>query len=522
MINKQVVQQFIHRPRENFDWIKTVSRHELEESIHEICPSFNPKVTLFTHQLASIYLGLCLEDFLYFLDMGAGKTLIALSLAQARKDLKQVKRILVVVPNLVNIESWIEEINDKTTLKAVGLSGTREERFALIEHKADIYIINYDGLPIFTSEFQESGKGKRKRTLNKKMLRQFATRFQMVIYDEIHHVKHTDTLTYKICDGLSNFIPYRYGLTGTPLGRDPSNFWAQFHVIDRGETLGENKTLFLQALFVKQANYWGGVNWIFPEKNKPILQKMLGHRSLRYADYECSDLPPLTMIKVPLTLYADAAKIYRNLVMDSIEQGKGNLTAQERKNYYSKTRQVASGFMYNDVEDEQTTLQFLNPKIEALEEILNDVPTDCRIVIFHIFNQSGLDIIAQLKKQKIKFAAMNVTTDTDKVSEYRRFKQDKSVRVLVVNVASGGEGLNLQDANYAIFYEPIDRPDVHRQALKRTHRTGQTKHVYIYQFLMKNTVEMKILEFLEEGKALFNALVDGKINLQDALMGQSN
>lgn len=117
---------------------------------------------------------------------------------------------------------------------------------------------------------------------------------------------------------------------------------------------------------MKQANYWGGVNWIFPEKNKPILQKMLGHRSLRYADYECSDLPPLTMIKVPLTLYADAAKIYRNLVMDSIEQGKGNLTAQERKNYYSKTRQVASGFMYNDVEDEQTTLQFLNPKIEAL------------------------------------------------------------------------------------------------------------------------------------------------------------
>ncbi len=66
--------------------------------------------------------------------------------------------------------------------------------------------------------------------------------------------------------------------------------------------------------------------------------------------------------------------------------------------------------------------------------------------------------------------------------------------MLVVNIASGGEGLNLQDANFVLFYEPVDRPDVYRQALKRCHRTGQKKHVYIYQFLTKNTVEDKIFK----------------------------
>lgn len=460
-------------------------------------------------------------DGLYITDncIVTHNTLLALNIIHCRQQLKQVKRSLVVVPNLVNIESWVEEIKDKTGLTAVGLSGTKEERLALLEQQANIYIVNYDGLPIFTTDFTPQGKGKKKRVINKKALRQFATRFQLIVLDEIHHVKHSTTLTYQVCNGLADYIPYRYGLTGTPIGRDPSNFWAQFHVIDRGETLGTSKTLFLQALFIKQASYWGGVQWVFPEKNKSTLQKMLTHRSLRYADNECNDLPPVTLIKVPLIMNADAAAVYRNLIMEAIEQGKTGLSAKERKNYYSKTRQVASGFMYEDVDNERVTMQFTNPKLDALEEILDVIPADCRVIIFHIFNQSGKDIVAFLKKKKVKHAAMNITADTDKVSEYKRFKQDKSVQVLVVNMASGGEGLNLQDANYCIFYEPVDRPDVHRQALKRTHRTGQTKHVYIYQFLMKNTVEMKILQFLDEGKSMFDALVDGKINFSQLLSG---
>ena len=154
--------------------------------------------------------------------------------------------------NLVNVESWIEEIQVATNLTAVGLTGTKAERLALLEQHASIYIVNYDGLPIFTTDFKEvsSKKTTRKRVLNKKALRSFATRFQMMILDEIHHVKHTNTLTYQICNELANIIPYRLGMTGTPVGRDPANFWAQFHVIDRGETLGNNKTIFLQALFL--------------------------------------------------------------------------------------------------------------------------------------------------------------------------------------------------------------------------------------------------------------------------------
>lgn len=535
MIAKQAIQEFLDRPRDNFEWIKKATRQELELAIKELCPTIKYKTKPFTHQLAAAYLGLCFNGFLYFLDMGLGKSLSSLMVAQCRKNLRQVKCVLIVVPNLVNIESWLEEVKNHTQMTAIGLVGTKEERLNLIKQKSDIKIINYDGLPIFTTNFQEVKKtkqnSKRKRVIDKRQLKAFALNFQMVVYDEIHHVKHTNTLTYQICDGISEYVPYRLGMTGTPVGRDPSNFWAQFNVVDRGETLGTTKTLYLQALFKQQASYWGGVDWIFPEKNRPKLQQMLLHRSLRYADTECDDLPPVSIIKVPLVLSPEAQTIYRNLVMESVEQAKGNTqeAKQQRKNYYSKTRQVASGFLYMDGEDVlddenevvtkgmRQTLTFENPKLAALEEILNDVPIDCKVVIFHVFNQSGLDIVALLKRLKIKHAAMNVLASGSKVDEYKRFKTDPKTRILVVNIASGGEGLNLQDANFCVFYEHTDNPATFRQAMKRCHRTGQKKHTYIYQLYMKNTVEVKILEFLEEGKSLFAALVDGNINLKDLL-----
>lgn len=464
-------------------------------------------------------------DGLYITEHGVvtHNTGVALSVIQCRKELRKIKRILVLVPNLVNVESWLEEINKFTDLTAVGLVGTKAERMELIKQKSDVKILNYDGLPIFTTDFKEvSGKkAKRKRVINQKMLRAFATTFDMVIFDEIHHVKHTNTLTYQLCNVISQHAKYRLGLTGTPVGRDPQNFWAQFHIVDHGETLGTTKAVFLQALFVQQAGYWGGVKSVLPKKNEPILKQMLQHRSVRYADHECSDLPPVSMIEIPLTLPADTYKMYRNLVVESIEQarGTGKEAQEKRKNYYSKTRQVASGFMYEDMDETRVTLKFTNPKLDALEEILLDVPTTSKVVIFHVFNQSGLDIIDRLKQLKIKYAAMNVAAEKgNKVEQYKAFKTDAKTRVLVVNIASGGEGLNLQDANYCIFYEPVDRPDVHRQALKRCHRIGQTKHTYIYQFMVKGTVECKIFEFLKEGKSLFSALVEGKIDMETALL----
>ena len=371
------------------------------------------------------------SDGLYITDnfIVTHNTLAALNVVHVRKQLKQVKKTLVVVPNAVNVENWLEEIKKHTQFSAIGLTGSKDERSELLKRKVDIYVINYEGLPVLMTDFQTVKKGKttkRKRVINAVTARQFAQNFDMIILDEIHHIKHTDTLAFQLCSILSKHSDYRLGLTGTPIGRDPINFWAQFFVIDHGATLGTTKPLYLQALFKPQQNYFKGVSWILPEKQNVVLQQMLLHRSLRYADYECNDLPPVSTFQIMLTLPSDTFQYYKNLVAESIEVAKGNSAEakEQRKNYYTKCRQVASGFVYETNEETKSReiITFSeNPKLDALEEILEDVPSDCKVVIFHVFNQTGKAIGERLKKMKFKYAAMNVWSENEKTVELKSF-----------------------------------------------------------------------------------------------------
>jgi len=93
----------------------------------------------------------------------------------------------------------------------------------------------------------------------------------------------------------------------------------------------------------------------------------------------------------------------------------------------------------------------------------------------------------------------------------RNFKTNPNCKVLFANTKSAGIGLNLQYANYVIFYElPMSSID-YKQALKRVHRSGQTKRVYIYSLITKDSVEEKIEKYLREGKNVFKNLIDAKL-----------
>lgn len=459
-------------------------------------------------------------DGLYITDdcIVTHNSLIALALIQLRKNcLKQIKKTLVVVPNVVNVENWIQETHKFTNLKPIALVGTKAERTRALKQKGDIYILNYDGLKVMMTELEPvKGKDKRKRIIQKYMARDFANQFDMLVLDETHHVKHTTSLNYKLCEILSNHCAYRIGMTGTPMGRDPIGLWSQFHVIDQGETLGTSKTMFLQALFKQKTNYFGGVDFYLPKKNEAVLHRMMLHRSIRYADSECQDLPPITNTTFTFQLPGETRKYYKQLINDAIHQDVAE--NEKRQNIYIKTRQLCSGFMYEGEAKERIVIHFNgNPKLEAVDELIDDLPNQSKMVIFHIFNQSGLELCDLLKRKKIKHAIIGSSSKNKNVDEYKKFLSDPTVTILVLNIMSGGEGLNLQIANYAVMYEPVDRPDVFRQVMKRIHRTGQLKRCYMYQFVTKNTVEEKIMGFLAEGKCLFDALVDGRLSLESLL-----
>ena len=82
----------------------------------------------------------------------------------------------------------------------------------------------------------------------------------------------------------------------------------------------------------------------------------------------------------------------------------------------------------------------------------------------------------------------------------------------MISLKAGGLGLNLTEADTVILYEPWWNPAVENQATDRVHRIGQEKKVFVYKFIVENSVEEKILELQKKKKDL-QALYEESVNI---------
>ncbi|MCB1179242.1 MAG: DEAD/DEAH box helicase family protein [Leptospiraceae bacterium] len=91
----------------------------------------------------------------------------------------------------------------------------------------------------------------------------------------------------------------------------------------------------------------------------------------------------------------------------------------------------------------------------------------------------------------------------------------KTKTEILICTEAGGEGRNLQFANFLFNYDLPWSPLKIEQRIGRIHRFGQKKNVYIFNFASKDTVAERILEVLTNKIRLF----EESIGTSDALLG---
>ncbi|EKG10992.1 SNF2-related protein [Macrophomina phaseolina MS6] len=74
------------------------------------------------------------------------------------------------------------------------------------------------------------------------------------------------------------------------------------------------------------------------------------------------------------------------------------------------------------------------------------------------------------------------------------FDKDPMLRVLLMDVRLGALGLNVNQASRVYFINPVCRPSTEAQAVKRAHRIGQTKPVYVETLILTGTIEEAMFE----------------------------
>lgn len=506
MISKRAIQAFLNRKLKDYSKVKRLSDKRIDQELAKLpgpLPFEHWPKKPFRSQKDCFLIAAHEPCFPFLSDMGTGKSGVILATVEWRKSQNKPNKTLVLVPSPTNIDSWDIETRDwAPTLDFVPMYGSSEDRWNLLNQTdGDLFVLNYGGLVAMCTEKSAKKKGLQ---IAWSKVHELASHFDGIVMDELHNLKNWKSLQSKICKGIAGSMKFRYGLTGTPMNRDPQDLWMQFYIIDGGQTLGYTLGMYRAAFFNTKKNKWGGYEHTFIKRMKDDLARTLNHGSITYRLEECHDLPKTNRI-IKRAPVSEAGIEYYNQIAAELKQAKGDKRLIE--NSFLRLRQLSSGFLGIIGDEGKIELDLPDcPKLDDLMEVVDEIDPDRKIIIFYNFTPSGQRVCDALKKQKIKHVWLYGGTK-DKGATYRTFRDSDDVRVLVANVDSGGTGLNLQVANYVLFFEsPVD-PITREQAEKRIRPHLQTQPIFYYDFVSTGTVDERVLEFIKEGKDLSEAIL---------------
>lgn len=517
VILKRAVQAFLDRPRKDFRPWKKYSDARLVEIRDKRLPARPPVWNVLRkHQKVCLLIGALERYFGFFLDTGMGKTFLILALLQYFLKIGvQKKSTLILVPNKTNKREWARSVRKHSPhLVILQLQGSSEDKWRqLLGSDTDLVVETYGGLARMISTLVKAKKkkkltGKRKLVLNDALIKKLMAHFDGFVMDESIKVMNKSSIFYRMCWQFRKTSAYAFELNATPFGRDPLPVWSQINLLDLGQSLGETLGLFRAAFYTTSQNYWGGEEHKFNRRKERMLHDFIAAKTISYETDE-GDLPRVVPAIKEIPLPRDAAD-YAERARDAILAARGNY--RETRNAFLRMRQISSGWLgYKDDETgEKAAFEFPeNPKLDFLLDYLDRIRPEHKWIVFHEFNHSGRMVSDALKEEGHRFAWIyGKTKDPD--AEYDRFLEDPHCQGLLLSSA-GAYGLNLQIARYGIFYESPVSPIIRYQTRKRYQRQdGPHKTVYQTDLVVPGTYDQRILDFHEQGRDLFEAIVRGE------------
>lgn len=424
--------------------------------------------------------GGCLAD-----DMGVGKTAQVLALLEKRRELRaageSVGPSLVVVPRSL-VFNWKQEAERFTPrLRVLDYTG-------LNRNSAD-----FSGFDLILTTYG---------TLRREALRLKDFEFDYVVLDEAQAVKNANTESAKAVRLLRG--AHRLALSGTPVENHLGELWSLFEFLNPG-MLGAASVFKLTS----------GAGRTVDEDTRKLLSHALRPFILRRTKEQVArELPAKTEQTVycelepqQRKLYDELRNHYRDALMARIEtQGmaKSKIMVLEA---LLRLRQAACHPGLIDRKRCGEPSAKLESLIEQLREVLDG---GHKALVFSQFTSLLSILRGRLDQDEVVYEYLDGKT-RDRQARVERFQNNPDCRLFLLSLKAGGLGLNLTAADYVFLLDPWWNPAVEAQGVDRAHRIGQTRSVFAYRLIARDTVEEKVLD-----------LQKTKRDLADAIIGQDN
>lgn len=425
-------------------------------------------------------------------DMGLGKTLQALTVLQKAKETDGAMPTLVICPTTV-VFNWECEIQKfAPELTCLKLSGTERRSLFKKIPEYDVVITSYALIRRDIDKLKDIN-------------------FRYIILDESQNIKNAMSQTAQAVKKLQS--QHKLALSGTPIENKLEELWSVFDFLMPG---------FLLSAAEFNSRY---VNPIMERQDKTVekrLKLQIFPFILRRMKRDVAQDLPDKVENIAYCELTDEQKDFYLQVLDSTKEElfksiEQNGLEKSRLSIFSallRLRQICCHPRLYDKENVKHVMS--SGKFEKLKVLLEEIISEGhRVLLFSQF-VNMLDLIKDwLEREGIDYEYLTGKTK-DRQAAVERFN-NSNIPIFLISLKAGGTGLNLTGADYVIHYDPWWNPAVEDQATDRAYRIGQTKKVFVYRLITKNTVEEKIQKLKTVKRDLVDSVISVDRNIVKSL-----
>jgi len=441
--------------------------------------SFATRTDLLPHQLDAVTKILPTRAGGLFMEMGTGKSRTAIELARLR-----AKKIDKVV--------WFCPVSLKETVRQEIMKHTdcRPEEICIFDDRinernippADWYVVGIESM---------SSSARTIFTVNRLITDRTFVALDESSYCKNHRAKRTERITR-----LSEPARYRLVMTGTPLTQGVVDLYAQMRFLSP-KILGYRSFYSFAANHLEYSEKFPGM--IVRTHNVEYLAAKIKPYVYQVTKAECMTLPD----KLYETRYCRMTPEQR----EAYEYAKHRFLWEEEQyadpfmdrvrifRLFSALQQIVSGFW----NDRGKLHEFPHDRLDQLRHTIWMIPEREKIIIWAKYHYDIARIGEALEQEYGKDAVAYYhggIPETRRNREIERFR--KEARFLLATQGTGGHGLTLNEAAYAIFYNNGFKYSERVQAEDRSHRIGQTRKVTYIDIHCSNSIDDRIAKALVE------------------------
>lgn len=398
-------------------------------------------------------------------EMGLGKTIMMIGTMVANFKMHS----LIILPVFL-VEQWSKEIFKTTGHRVLVYQGKIKKTLTKeMLSKSPIILTTYGN--ILTDS-------KKNNILNQ-------ISWSRVICDEAHHMRSRKSKIKKAVINLKTEIMWL--ISGTPIQNRINDLYSLFEVLK-----------IPKAVFIQTNNL------------KDIMTKIVLKRTKKEVGLK---LPDLNMKRITTQWKNQSEKKLSEEIHDKLSFSllKHSFIPLDKEMLLSMMTFARMVCIYPEMMRKHTTklkcLGFSNDSIsginfnskmdKVIDTIVSRKNNGSRKIIFTNF-KGEIDYLVE------KLTAHGIKTDfiDGRITKRKRTTiLDTNLDVLILQIKTGNEGLNLQEYNEVYFVTPNWNPKVEDQAVARCHRLGQKKEVSVFRFVMNsfdNELKTKNIEMHTE------------------------